>query len=152
MPHSKPLQYFSYLILAIPYHQGYRGKFLRAHNSTIPWPPPSIECGLPLAIPFSIVGHMWHCIIAHTNGVKSRLHGTIHNWLNHGHTYQGHSPIEDPTILSCQSKPTPSLGKVVHEWLDSTTVYPHHGCTQCNVHPPILHGPPPFFVLVFQFP
>jgi hypothetical protein len=114
-PRWTPPQALPTLIWAIHHHQGYRGQCLRAQYSTIPWSTPSVKCGPPSALLSPSTGHIRHGRTTHTNIVKSRLHVTSHTLSDYGHTNQEHPPTKDPTISSCQSKTTPSLGKVAHQ-------------------------------------
>ena len=54
------------------------------------------------------------------------------NWSDHGHTDQEHLTTKNPTISSCQSRPTLSPGQVAHEGPSSWEVFSYHGGTQCN--------------------
>ena len=80
-----------------------------------------------------------------------------------GHTDQAHSPAEYPTILSCQSRPTPSPGTKFNKsslisWRNSTQWGPllpkGGGMIQVDIggHPLIPLGSQPVLLLVFQFP
>ena len=117
------------LIWAIQHHQGCRGQCLRAQYSTIPWYAPSIQCGPPSSLLPTSTGHLCHCRTTHTNRVKPRLHGIGHHILYHGHTNQEHSPIEDPTVLGCQSWPTPTPRTMVHQGPSSVEISSSHGGT-----------------------
>jgi len=95
-----------------------------AQHSLIPWPTPSVQCGSPSAILSTITGHIKNCRTTHTKKSKPRLHGTDHNWFDHGHVDREHSPAEDPIISCCQSWQILHQGK----WLTKDQVqqkFPH---------------------------
>ena len=131
-PNSNPPQASPAPIWAIHHHQGCRGQCLWAQYSTIPWSAPSVQCGLPSALLSTSTGHIRRGKTTHTNIVKPWLHGTSHNWSDYGHTDLEHLPAEDPAILSCQSRPTPSPAKVAYQGPSSAEVSSSHGGTQRN--------------------
>jgi len=62
-----------------------RNALFQAHHSTLPCPTPNFQCGPPLAILSTIVGHIKHCWVVDTNRAQPKLHWTGQDWLNHGH-------------------------------------------------------------------
>ena len=132
MPRWTPPQDLLAPIWAIHHHQGYWGQCLQAQYSTIPWSAPSVQCGPPSALLSTSTRHIRCSRTTHTNRFKPRLHGASHNWSDYGHTNQEHPLAKDPAISSCQSRPTPSSGKVTHQGPSSAEVSSSHGGTQRN--------------------
>ena len=128
-PHWTPPQASPTPIRVVHLHQGCREQCLRTQYSTIPWSAPNLQCGSPSSLLPTSTRHLGHCRTTHTNRVKPRLHGTGHHRLYHGHANQEHSPTEDPTILGCQSWPTPAPRKVVHQGPSSAEIFSSHGGT-----------------------
>ena len=93
----------------------------------LPWRTPSIQCGPPSPILFTIVGHIGGSREFETHRARPQLHGTRNHLLHYGHTGQGNLPIEYPTLLSGQSKPATLLGKMAYQGSSSTKHSPSNG-------------------------
>jgi hypothetical protein len=98
----------------------------------VPWLALNIQCGPPSALFSTIIGHLRDNITIETNRSQPWMHGKDIHWSYCGHTGQGHSPAEDPTLSSYQSRVVPAPGQVAHPGTNSAEISSSDGGTQCN--------------------
>jgi len=131
-PYRAPLETLSTSLWALHYHQGCGWQCFWAQHSPLSWLAPSVQCGPPPAIFSTIIGHLRDRKTIDTNRNQPWLHGTCIHWSDSGHTGQGHSPTENPTLSGCQGKATFAPRKVAHPSPNSTKNSSPDGGTQRN--------------------